>query len=120
MKGFVLNSWRGSAPLWWLALGLVVLLTACTVDESDAPVRSDDAEETDRPIGSDMEPEPSGQGDWHVPGLVDRSGAPIEVPTPGPATGKTLDVTDFGADPDPDSPDDADSHPGGLGRSRTG
>ena len=40
-------------------------------------------------------------------GLVDRSGAPIEVPMPGPATGRTLDVTNFGANPDPDSHDDA-------------
>ncbi|MEH7245342.1 right-handed parallel beta-helix repeat-containing protein [Neobacillus niacini] len=56
-----------------------------------------------------MKPAPSasGHGDWHDPGLVDRSGAQIKVKTPGPAAGKTLDVTQFGADPDPDSHDDA-------------
>ncbi|MBU8880956.1 right-handed parallel beta-helix repeat-containing protein [Bacillus sp. FJAT-29790] len=97
MKGFVRNSRRGPAHSWWVALGLVVLLTACTVEESDGPVGSDDV----------VEPAPSGHGDWQVPGLVDRSGAPIEVPAPGPTTGRTLDVTDFGADPDPNSHDDA-------------
>lgn len=44
-----------------------------------------------------------------VLGLVDRSGAPIEVPTPGPATGSTLYVTHFGADPVPDPHDDAEA-----------
>ncbi|MEC5423856.1 right-handed parallel beta-helix repeat-containing protein [Virgibacillus sp. C22-A2] len=39
--------------------------------------------------------------------MVDRSGEPIEVPTPGSVIGRTLDVTDFGADPEPDSQDDA-------------
>ncbi|WP_246197281.1 right-handed parallel beta-helix repeat-containing protein [Cytobacillus depressus] len=97
MKGFVRKSRRSPAHSWWVALGLVVLLTACTVEESAGPVGSDDV----------VEPAPSGHGDWQVPGLVDRSGSPIEVPTPGPATGRTLDVTDFGADPDPDSHDDA-------------
>ncbi|WP_066316126.1 nitrous oxide reductase family maturation protein NosD [Bacillus sp. FJAT-29814] len=97
MKESVQNSRRGSAHLWWVVLGLVVLLTACTVEKSDRPVRSDDA----------VEPAPSGHGDWQVPGLVDRSGAPTKVPTPGPATGKSLDVMDFGADPEPDSSDDA-------------
>ena len=97
MKGSVRNSQRGPAYSWCVALSLVILLTACTVEGSDGPVGSDDA----------VEPAPSGHGDWQVPGLVDRSGAPIEVPTPGPTTGRTLDVTHFGADPDPDSHDDA-------------
>ena len=97
MKESVRNSGLAHLSLALVILGLVVLLTACTVEESEEPVESDKV----------VEPTPSGHGDWHVPGLVDRSGAPIEVPTPGPATGKTLDVTDFGADPDPDSPDDA-------------
>ena len=49
-----------------------------------APVESDEA----------VEPAPSEHGDWQVPGLVDRSGAPIEVPTPvrpraGPWTSRT-------------------------------
>ncbi|MEI2400802.1 glycosyl hydrolase family 28-related protein, partial [Paenibacillus phytohabitans] len=97
MKGFVLKSRRGPAHLWWVFLGLVCLLTACTVEESDGPVEKDDA------VGTAS----SEHGDWHVPGLVDRYGTPIEVPTPGPATGRTLEVTDFGADPEPDSQDDA-------------
>ncbi len=109
MKKSVRNSRRGLAHSWWVVLGLVVLLTACTVEESDKPVESDETVEPDKPIESDeaVEPAPSERGDWQAPGLVDRSGKPIEVPTPGPATGKTLDVTDFGADPDPDSHDDA-------------
>ena len=97
MKESVQKSRRGPAHLWCVALGLMILLTACTVKESEGPVGSDDAVE--RP--------PSEHGDWQDPGLVDRSGAPIEVPTPGPATGRTLDVMQFGADPDPDSNDDA-------------
>ncbi|WP_246096782.1 right-handed parallel beta-helix repeat-containing protein [Psychrobacillus soli] len=108
MKESVRNSRRGVAHIWWVALGLMVLLTACTVEKSDGPVESDEAVERP-PSESDkgVEPAPSEQGDWQLPGLVDRSGKPIEVPTPGPATGKTLNVTDFGADPDPDSHDDA-------------
>ncbi|NEU31339.1 hypothetical protein GN156_11185 [bacterium LRH843] len=97
MKGSVWNSRRGLAHIWWVVLGLVVLLTACTVKESDGPEEIDDA----------VAPAPSEHGDWQDPGLVDRSGAPIKVPMPGTVTGRTLDVTDFGADPDPDSPDDA-------------
>ena len=80
-----------------MVLCLVVLLAGCTVEKYDKPVEKDDV----------VAPEPSEHGDWHAPGLVDRSGKPIEVPTPSPATGKTLDVTEFGADPDPDSSDDA-------------
>src|SRR4051794_7810665 len=121
MKKSVRNSRRGLANSWWVVLGLVVLLTACTVEEPDKPVESDEtiepdnsiesdeAVEPDNPIESDeaVEPAPSERGDWQAPGLVDRSGKPIEVPMPGPATGKTLDVTDFGADPERDSQDDA-------------
>lgn len=44
---------------------------------------------------------------WAAPGLTDRAGEPFEVPVPGPASGLSLDVTDYGADPDPDSGDDA-------------
>ncbi|MEH7226475.1 right-handed parallel beta-helix repeat-containing protein [Bacillus sp. JJ1566] len=97
MKELFQNSRRGPAHSWWVALGLVVLLAACTVEESDEPVKSNDA----------VEPAQSEHGDWQVPGLVDRSGAPIEVPTPSPAKGRSLDVTDFGADPEPNSHDDA-------------
>jgi hypothetical protein len=82
---------------WWVILVLVILLTACTVEESDGPVDSADT----------VEPEQPKHGDWQDPGLVDRSGKPIEVPMPGSAVGRTLDVTDFGADPVPDSQDDA-------------
>ena len=77
MKESVGNSWRGPAHSWWVVIGLVFLLTACTARESDGPVVSDDA----------AGPAPSEHGDWDVPGLVDRSGAPIEVQMPGPATG---------------------------------
>lgn len=97
MKGSIRNGWRGLAHLWWMALGLMILLSACTDKESDGPVENDEA------VG----PAPSERGDWQVPGLVNRSGSPIEVPTPDSATGRTLYVTDFGADPDPDSHDDA-------------
>ncbi|WP_156431336.1 nitrous oxide reductase family maturation protein NosD [Bacillus sp. FJAT-29814] len=86
MKGSVRSSRRSQAHSWWVAIVLVVLMTACAVEEPEGPVGSDD---------------------WQVPGLVDRSGEPIKVPTPDPATGRTLDVTDFGADPDPGSHDDA-------------
>ncbi|WP_067727875.1 glycosyl hydrolase family 28-related protein [Oceanobacillus damuensis] len=96
-KESVRNSRRGSVHSWWVILGLVILLTACTVEESGGPIESDDA----------VEPTPPERGDWQDPGLVDRTGEPIEVPTPGPATGRTLDATDFGADPEPDSQDDA-------------
>ena len=91
MKKSVRNSRRGLSNSWWVVLGLVVLLTACTVEGSNNPIKSDKA----------VEPAPTERGDWQDPGLVDRSGQPIEVPTPGPTTGRTLDVTDFGADPDP-------------------
>ncbi|SDN49483.1 Right handed beta helix region [Psychrobacillus sp. OK028] len=107
MKRSVQNSRRSPAP-WWVTLFLMVLLTACTVEESEGPVERDEAVE---PAASEsdkaVEPAPSELRDWQAPGLVDRSGKPIEVKTPGPVTGKTLDVTHFGADPDPDTHDDA-------------
>ena len=97
MKGSVRNYRRVATHSWWVVLGMVVFLTACIVEESDVPIVKD----------ATVGPAPTRHSDWQVPGLVDRSGAPIEVPTPGPATGRTLDVTHFGADPDPDSHDDA-------------
>lgn len=97
MKESVRNSRRGSPYSLLAALGLVVLFTGCTVEESNKPVEKDKV----------VAPEPSEHGDWRVPGLVDRSGEPIEVPTPDPSTGRTLDVIDFGADPNPGSHDDA-------------
>ncbi|WP_428910615.1 right-handed parallel beta-helix repeat-containing protein [Niallia sp. Krafla_26] len=107
--------------MWWAILVLVVLLTACTIERSDSPVEGNNVErsnrsiKSDNPEGSDSPVEgdntegsaPSEHGDWEAPGLVDRSGAPIEVQKPGPVTGRSWDVTDFGADPDPDSHDDA-------------
>ncbi|MCG7345832.1 right-handed parallel beta-helix repeat-containing protein [Sporosarcina sp. ACRSL] len=123
MKKSLQSSRRRHAYLWWLTLCLVLLLTACTVEKpegpverdntiekSEEPVKKEDADkESDRPVKRDdaVDPTEPKHGDWEVPGLVDRSGAPIEVPKPGPVTGKTLDVTDYGADPDPDSQDDA-------------
>ncbi|KGR79833.1 hypothetical protein CD29_04680 [Ureibacillus manganicus DSM 26584] len=96
MKESIRSSLRGLTHWWWVVLGLVVLLAACN-EESDGSVESKE----------NVGPAPSKPGDWQVPGLVDRSGIQIEVPTPGTATGRTLDITDFGADPDPDSNDDA-------------
>ena len=108
MKGSIRNSMRGLVIALLVVLGLGVLLTACTVEESDGPVEGDKAVEPAPSESNEVvEPALPEHGDWQVPGLVDRSGAPIEVPMPGPVTGRTLDVTDFGADPDPDSPDDA-------------
>ena len=49
MKESVRNSRRGPAHSWWVVLGLVVLLTACTVEESDGPVESDERRGT-RPV----------------------------------------------------------------------
>jgi hypothetical protein len=97
MKEYIRNTRQGPAFSWCLFLCLVILLTACTVEETDVPVESDDA----------LQPAPPEQSNWQDPGLVDRSGESIEVPTPGPATGRTLNVMDFGADPNPNSHDDA-------------
>jgi Right handed beta helix region/Pectate lyase superfamily protein len=79
------------------ALVTVLLVTsACTVG---TPPGNEDR-------GHDAGTSPSA-GPWEVPGLVDRSGSPVAVPRPAPATGRTLDVRDFGADPAPDGDDDA-------------
>ncbi|GGA41191.1 hypothetical protein GCM10011384_33580 [Psychrobacillus lasiicapitis] len=108
MKEIVRNGRRVLVHTWWMVLSLVFLLTACTVEESNGPNKSEEAVE---PVPSEsdeaVKPTPIKKGDWQLPGLVDRSGKPIEVETPGPVTGKHLDVTDFGADPNPDSHDDA-------------
>ncbi|MDI2586900.1 right-handed parallel beta-helix repeat-containing protein [Psychrobacillus sp. NEAU-3TGS] len=107
MKELVRSSQRGLVHIWWM-VGLVFFLTACTVEESTGPIENDEAVE---PAPSKNEEvvklRPTEQGDWQLPGLVDRSGEPIAVSTPGPVTGKRLNVTDFGADPNPDSHDDA-------------
>ncbi|MFJ7827429.1 right-handed parallel beta-helix repeat-containing protein [Psychrobacillus sp. NPDC096623] len=110
MKESVRNSRRGLLYLGFVALGLVILLIVSTVEKSKEPVETEDTvEESDGPIEKEkaVEPAPTEHGDWEDPGLVDRSGAPIEVQMPGTVTGKTLSVTDFGADPEPDSSDDA-------------
>jgi hypothetical protein len=46
---------------------------------------------------------------WSEPGLVDEEGRPFEVAPPAPAAGRELIVTDFGADPEPHSGDDAEA-----------
>ena len=107
MKESVRNSRRGLANTWLVVLGLVFLLTACTVEESDGPVKSDKAEE----------PAPSGEKKPRNPPRPSKAtGRSLAWWTvwranrganAGPVTGRTLDVTDFGADPDPDSHDDA-------------
>lgn len=93
----VWNHCRRQIQLWCVVVGLLIFLTACNFKESETPVESDESEELDSFV----------HGDWQTPGLVDRSGKPIEVPAPNPATGRTLDVTQFGADPEPNSSDDA-------------
>ncbi|MPV36054.1 right-handed parallel beta-helix repeat-containing protein [Georgenia subflava] len=80
-----------------------LVLAGCTDDGSDSPTPAPTESPTPAPTASAA---PS-SGDWSAPGLVDRAGSPVEVPVPEPATGESLDVTDFGADPEPDSGDDA-------------
>ena len=76
MKGSVRNSRRGLVHSWWVVLGMVFLLTACTVEESDGPVEERSSRGTSTSESDEaVEPSPSEHGDWQVPGLVDRSGA---------------------------------------------
>ncbi|WP_163543222.1 right-handed parallel beta-helix repeat-containing protein [Occultella kanbiaonis] len=57
---------------------------------------------------SDLLPGPDPDAEpWTAPGLVTPDGTPHEVAEPAPATGATLDVRDYGADPSPDTGDDA-------------
>jgi predicted small lipoprotein YifL len=101
---------RRQAPRSLLAaLGLVALLTSCTGTGESGPTRTPPAT-TDAPE----------HGDWSEPGLVDRSGAAITVSRPKPASGRSLDVTDFGADPSPDSGDDADAIRDALAAAKKG
>lgn len=90
-------------------LCLVTMLTACT-SAGDRPGSSTAPSTTDA----------SEDGDWSEPGLVDRDGAPIEVRRPELATGRSLDVTDFGADPSPGSGDDAAAIRGALAAAKKG
>lgn len=57
---------------------------------------------------SDLLPEPDPDAvPWTEPGLVTASGDRYRVEQPEPADGRTIDVTDLGADPAPESGDDA-------------
>lgn len=57
---------------------------------------------------SDLLPKPDPDAvPWTGPGLVDLAGGAVTVPTPAPATGRQLDVIDYGADPAAESADDA-------------
>lgn len=73
---------------------LVVTLTACTGD-GPAASRSTPEESTTGPRGAPPA------------GLVGPDGRRVEVPVPTRPTGRTFDVTDLGADPDPGTGDDA-------------
>lgn len=97
MKKIVVNILRHFMHDWRFVLCTLFLLTACTAREYEEPNENMDS----------LDPAFEEEGDWQVPGLVDRTGTPIEVPMPNPATGRTIDVTDFGADPLPNSQDDA-------------
>lgn len=84
-----------------LAAGVVAagLLAGCTDDPG--PASRGGADEGTTSPTPDAAP-------WTVPGLVDASGQPIEVPEPPPATGAVIDVTELGARPD-DGEDDAEA-----------
>ena len=110
MKESVRNSWRGPAHSWWVVIGLVFLLTACTVEESDGPVVSDEL----------WRPTPSEHGDWQSP----RLGGPVWQANRGADAGS-------GHWQDPGRyalwgrsgsglTRRRSSHPGGPGRGRTG
>lgn len=44
---------------------------------------------------------------WTHPGLVESDGSPFEITDPAPATGRSINVLDYGADPAPSTGDDA-------------
>lgn len=114
---------RQTARAYLAALGLAALLAACAAPADDGP---DAGGGTDRTAPAtaggapDQETGTAGTGDWTEPGLVDRTGAPVEVARPDPATGRSLDVTDFGADPAPGSGDDAAAVRDALAAARVG
>lgn len=72
---------------------LVVTLTACTGNDPAPP--STPEETGNAPRGTS------------AAGLVGPDGRPVEVPVPPGPTGRSIDVTDLGADPDAGSGDDA-------------
>lgn len=90
---------RNQFCFWLKVICSVLILTACTAKESEDQIEKEDI---DRPKLSESD-------DWNAPGLVDPSGNPIEVPKPNPTTGKTLNILDFGANPEPNSQDDAEA-----------
>ncbi|MPV36052.1 right-handed parallel beta-helix repeat-containing protein [Georgenia subflava] len=62
------------------------------------------------PVGPEFPTEPVAaptSGDWSLPGLVDRGGNPVVVPTPVAATGSRINVLEHGADPRVGTVDDA-------------
>lgn len=90
-----------------LALSLTVLVVSCADDDG-----GDDAASTTAltvPTTTTAQPTtssgPAADQPWSEPGLVDQDGEPIEVLPPEPASGRQLDITDFGADPDSGSDD---------------
>lgn len=65
------------------------------------------------------QPDPDAEP-WTEPGLVDPDGKPFRLQPPAPVTGATLSVLDFGADPAPDSGDDAAAIRSALGAAEPG
>lgn len=86
-----------TGPRMGWALCLLASLASCTGGDSN----SSDHTASRSPAST------AAVGEWSEPGLVDHNGQSIEVVPPAPATGRELFVTDFGADPEPDSGDDA-------------
>jgi hypothetical protein len=80
-------------PIAWQALCLAVVLAGCSSG-------------LEEPTASPSRSSIATGGSWTEPGLVDGNGQPFDVAPPEP-TGRELFVTDFGADPEPDSGDDA-------------
>ncbi|MFA9446376.1 right-handed parallel beta-helix repeat-containing protein [Egicoccus sp. AB-alg6-2] len=56
--------------------------------------------------GNAPQPDPDAEP-YTAPGLTEPDGSPRPILAPAPTTGRTLDVTDFGADPADDGGDDA-------------
>ena len=101
-----------------LAPALLLWVAACS--SPDAP----DPRPTPATTTKGSAPRPTtptdAAGDWSVPGLVDASGRAVRVAVPEPASGVSLDVTEFGADPAPGTGDDAPAVRRALDRARAG